>query len=142
MRISDWSSDVCSSDLLFGIVEVDRGQPGQREIALAVLGRADFPFHRVAGAQAELADLGGAYVDVVRTGQIIGLRAAQEAETVGQHLDRAGPHDLLAVFGHRLQRSEEHTSELQYLMPISYGGDCDKKKKIATTLTTLIFILK
>src|SRR3546814_18991750 len=106
MRISDWSSDVCSSDLLFGIVEVDRGQPGQREIALAVLGRADFPFHRVAGAQAELADLGGAYVDVVRTGQIIGLRAAQEAETVGQNLDRAGPHDPLAVFGHRPQDSE------------------------------------
>src|SRR3546814_18987773 len=107
MRISDWSSDVCSSDLLFGIVEVDRGQPGQREIALAVLGRADFPFHRVAGAQAELADLGGAYVDVVRTGQIIGLRAAQEAETVGQHLDR---------------RSEERRDGEEGVSTGRYGG--------------------
>src|SRR3546814_4357682 len=111
----------------------------------------------------------------------MGLRAAHEAETVGQHLDRAGPHDLLAVFGHRLQdrehqvllaqsgcalntlflghgdefgwrfpleivkmhvsihetgrspRSEEHTSELQSLMRISYDVFCLKKKKKTAT---------
>ncbi len=43
-----------------GIVEIDRGDAGQREIALAFLGAADFAFDRVAGAQAEAADDRGA----------------------------------------------------------------------------------
>src|SRR3546814_9012081 len=29
MRISDWSSDVCSSDLLVRALEVERGRPGE-----------------------------------------------------------------------------------------------------------------
>src|SRR3546814_10387031 len=33
-------------------------------------------------------------------------------------------------------RSEEHTSELQSLMRISYAGFCLKKKKIATRILT------
>src|SRR3546814_3687890 len=84
MRISDWSSDVCSSDLVgrverqllrrierrqiveidavtddFGIVEIDGNELGQGEIALPILGGADFALHRVAGAQAEFAHLVG-----------------------------------------------------------------------------------
>src|SRR3546814_16913714 len=80
MRISDWSSDVCSSDLLvrieqgkiveidavaddFGIVEIDRRKLGQREIALAVLRRANLALDGVAGAQAIFADLVGRDID-------------------------------------------------------------------------------
>src|SRR3546814_12684800 len=37
--------------------------------------------------------------------------------------------DLEAVVGHRHGRSEEHTSELQSLMRISYAVFCLKKKK-------------
>src|SRR3546814_3851931 len=39
-------------------------------------------------------------------------------------------------FGHKLMRSEEHTSELQSLMRISYAVFCLKKKKIQTYIHT------
>jgi hypothetical protein len=57
----------------FGVVEIDRDQPGEGEIAFAVLGAADLAFDRVAGAQAEAADQVRADVDVVGPGEIIGL---------------------------------------------------------------------
>ena len=66
----------------FGIVEIDLGDAGQSEIALAVLGPADLALDGVAGAQAEFADLVGRDVDVVGAGEIIGLGRAQEAEAV------------------------------------------------------------
>ena len=72
-----------------GIVEIDRTELGQREIALAFLGAADLAFDRVAGAQAEFADLVRRDIDVVGAGEIIGLGRAQEAEAVVQHFDRA-----------------------------------------------------
>src|SRR3546814_17980378 len=88
MRISDWSSDVCSSDLL------------------AVLRRANLALDGVAGAQAIFADLVGRDIDIVGTGKIIGLGAAQEAEAVGQHLDRPRSDDFLALFGEFLEDRE------------------------------------
>src|SRR3546814_2522475 len=45
--------------------------------------------------------------------------------------------DLEAVHGKGVQRSEEHTSELQSLMRISYAVFCLKKKKNETNNTTL-----
>ena len=48
----------------------------------------------VAGAQAETADLRGRDVDIVRAGQIVGFRRAQEAEAVRQHLDDAVADDV------------------------------------------------
>ena len=65
-----------------GIVEIDLGDADEREIALAVLGAADLALDRVAGPQAELADLVGRDIDVVGAGEIIGLGRAQEAEAV------------------------------------------------------------
>src|SRR5438128_1503642 len=77
-----------------------------RDIALAVLGAADLALDRVAGAQAVLPHLVGADIDVVRAGEVIGLRRAEEAEAVGQHLDRTLAHDLLAVLGLDLENGE------------------------------------
>ena len=50
---------------LLGRVEVDRLDLEQREVALAVLGRTDLAADRIAGAQAEAADLRRRHVDVV-----------------------------------------------------------------------------
>src|SRR3546814_8664775 len=50
--------------------------------------------------------------------------AADDTEPVGRQPVHAALPDLLAVF-----RSEEHTSELQSLMRISYAVFCLKKKK-------------
>src|SRR3546814_17888372 len=105
MRISDWSSDVCSFDLDFqldlgvriergqvvevdavagvlGRIEIDLADLEESEVALAVLGRADLPLHRVAAAQAEAAYLAGAQLDVVRSGGEFRFRKAKEPEPV------------------------------------------------------------
>ena len=74
---------------LLGVLEIDGVDLEQREIALAFLGAADVAVDGVAGAQAEAADLRGRDVDVVRAGQVVRFRRAQEAEAVGEHLDDA-----------------------------------------------------
>src|SRR3546814_10003253 len=99
MRISDWSSDVCSSDL-GDILQVDAA-----EARLEQFDRVDEGL-RVLGLDLE--------VDRVDVG-----------EALEQH--RLAFHHRLG--GERPQiRSEEHTSELQSLMRISYAVFCLKKK--------------
>src|SRR3546814_3353234 len=119
MRISDWSSDVCSSDL--GVVHED-GDRTERvpHHAQALLDRG--PIADVDGHPDRRAAVGG---DLGRRGV---SRVAVEVE------DR----DLGAVVGQALRdaeadarcapRSEEHTSELQSLMRISYAVFCLTKK--------------
>ena len=60
--------------------EVDVLDLQQGKVALAFLGRADLAGDRVAGAQVEAPDLRGRDVDVVRTGQVVVIRRAQESE--------------------------------------------------------------
>src|SRR3546814_10510411 len=50
----------------------------------------------------------------------------------GRIVGRAGHQDagMMRALGHQDDRSEEHTSELQSLMRISYAVFCLKKKKI------------
>ncbi len=91
-----------------GRLEVDRVDLEQREIPLAVLRRADLAFHGIAGAQPEAPHLGGRDVDVVRPRQVVGLGAAEEAETVGQDLQRAFAVDRLVVLGEVLEDREHH----------------------------------
>src|SRR3546814_9802598 len=103
MRISDWSSDVCSSDL--------ERLRGKREQALA----QDFLFLRVRH---------GVDVGDRRVGELLHLGLVALALVLA---------DLLLAFVrfqivHAVARSEEHTSELQSLMRISYAVFCLKKK--------------
>src|SRR3546814_8936736 len=107
MRISDWSSDVCSSDLSgplraarhrAPVLDHDRTAPGRHH-------PGHFPD---AGRRAD-----GRGVD----------RSPVRSHARG---DR-GPD------GVRSGRSEEHTSELQSLMRISYAVFCLKKKKMTST---------
>ena len=88
------------------IIEIDAGKPVDGKIALTILGSAHFAFHRIASAQAPFADLVGRDINIVRPGKIVRFRAAQEAETIGEHFDRAQPHDFLAVFGNFLEDGE------------------------------------
>src|SRR3546814_8358568 len=117
MRISDWSSDVCSSDL----GELDEGQPVRREIA------------------------GQGEAGLAQALQCAGLRRLAP-QKVRQHLTRlavrcAGGEegDQRLCLAQRQSRSEEHTSELQSLMRNSYAVFCLKKKrtnrKIVTSVT-------
>src|SRR3546814_7566078 len=106
MRISDWSSDVCSSDLLTkGGIEAGAfrhwllPESWRLRIGIGVKGR---------------------------------LRKAIAArpETGAAHLVRISfARYPVWKAGHAARRSEEHTSELQSLMRISYAVFCLKKKK-------------
>src|SRR3546814_10039238 len=107
MRISDWSSDVCSSDLKLRILAELRGlDPKDRitPIKAALQMEAAVDGAQVAGQDAP--------PDQVR-GRLYGALLVEHPDS------DAG------------KRSEEHTSELQSLMRISYAVFCLKKKKNA-----------
>src|SRR3546814_8500986 len=107
MRISDWSSDVCSSDLV-------QFKPGTAHMPV----RGD-QTHR---AIAALFDPMGRF-DGVGTG--VDCLVSQSDAAIEQFFRR--------VIGYGQFRSEEHTSELQSLMRISYAVFCLKKKNKSTT---------
>src|SRR3546814_8701909 len=112
MRISDWSSDVCSSDLEPKGAEIKR-RLGQAEIVLGRIAK-----HVRTAAQG--------FLDHVQRIAEAGIVRRQKAQV--QKLEQAGV-DVVAAEGGRQARSEEHTSELQSLMRISYAVFCLKKKK-------------
>src|SRR3546814_5112371 len=113
MRISDWSSDVCSSDLRRHAQAVGAG-------------------HR--------RGIGRLHDDEAHAGPWV-LRRHQQVDVtedaaarlvqyqVAQPAVAGDPARLLPQGG----KSEEHTSELQSLMRISYAVFCLKKKNITKT---------
>src|SRR3546814_1559429 len=125
MRISDWSSDVCSSDLpmpadmngngdIFGgwvlsqmdiaggVVAARRAQGRVVTVAVDAM-----TFHQ----PIKVGDIVSIYGSVIRVGR--SSMAVQLETIVARRLDPT--------------RSEEHTSELQSLMRISYAVFCLKK---------------
>jgi hypothetical protein len=98
---------------LLRLVEIDLVDLEQREVALAVLGRADLAFDRVAGPKAEAPHLARAHIDVVRAGQVVGFGRAQEAEPVGQDFEHAIAVDGGVVLGQLLQDREHHVLAAQ-----------------------------
>src|SRR3546814_3354356 len=104
MRISDWSSDVCSSDLHM----IDFYRPWQ------AIREEKFDGLIVTGAPIEQLP----FEEVVYWDELRGIFDWSQTHV----------HGLFALcWG--AQRSEEHTSELQSLMRISYAVFCLKKKK-------------
>src|SRR3546814_7227701 len=116
MRISDWSSDVCSSDLGWGF-ETDPAKAA-----------AD-AFKQELGKRG-ITVTGGAQRTVAPPSTEV-APADEEAESAEEAPDGLTPGtELAAVHSAPVwQRSEEHTSELQSLMRISYAVFCLKKKK-------------
>src|SRR3546814_7992187 len=119
MRISDWSSDVCSSDLPVRIaLRPDREHDilGVKDIALRGLDRK---VALLARHFDDIGAIGDAHLVVrgilVPIAEDIFARALGKA-AVGAEVEPLG------------RRSEEHTSELQSLMRSSYAVFCSKKK--------------
>src|SRR3546814_1420312 len=110
MRISDWSSDVCSSDLARRHAEI--GERGRVErLLLRLHDVRQFQIARLVEAQIGRDDRRQIDFD----GFEAGVDFARHRRLVAVDLDLRG-------------RSEEHTSELQSLMRISYAVFCLKKK--------------
>src|SRR3546814_5200842 len=146
MRISDWSSDVCSSDLHLEQVDLvvavhvlqDRGQALQAHAGVhagrgkrqqAAVGLAvELHEHQVPDFDETVAVLVG------RTRWAAGDMRAVVVEDLGARAAGTGVGHLPEVVRsvRRALRSEEHTSELQSLMRISYAVFCLKKKKSTT----------
>src|SRR3546814_6854147 len=127
MRISDWSSDVCSSDLsksgrlLWGRIFF---QPCGRRAEIA---RGILPWLGMAAMRHDFPALNPDGMIAVRYYE----PPSDLIEMVGSiYLFTANmPHVSDHVRADFAQRSEEHTSELQSLMRISYAVFCLKKKK-------------
>src|SRR3546814_6832061 len=126
MRISDWSSDVCSSDL----VEPATGgnlSRRRRGHAVAQIVRG---FEIAARRRIKLGDVGRALgAGELRAKADVGDRRILDAAAPAEH--GADPVDIIIGDARRridAERSEEHTSELQSLMRISYAVFCLKKK--------------
>src|SRR3546814_1587329 len=111
MRISYWSSDVCSSDLA----------PCRSFVGLCSQSLVATPAAEMAGLRK--------------------IWTARTAAPVFPHAGRCDPETLivksnpprrrsLGIWKSAMSRSEEHTSELQSLMRISYAVFCLKKKNI------------
>src|SRR3546814_2010870 len=116
MRISDWSSDVCSSDLA---------------TALAAIGAA---YSLCTADQAQAAS----FIDralALDPNNAWGWMRAGWLKTLNGEMknalacfERALALSPFDPFTFNIYRSEEHTSELQSLMRISYAVLCLKKK--------------
>src|SRR3546814_2952907 len=112
MRISDWSSDVCSSDL----------QPHR-------LHRSSVPHRRPERPVLQHVPARGV-VEYAVAAAVLDVDLQRTAVDIDQHLQHHRALQAGAQGGARVwRRSEEHTSELQSLMRISYAVFCLKKKK-------------
>src|SRR3546814_3656416 len=106
MRISDWSSDVCSSDL-----PTATSQWSCRAKRMAVR-----PEHSASKVSA---------LGIIR---LIDVAVTRRRRKRAISVPHPGGRSRRTA-GRRSPRSEEHTSELQSLMRISYAVFCLKKKK-------------
>src|SRR3546814_10456691 len=131
MLISDWSSDVCSSDLLLAfldlvpvlplilvqLLEVFRELKDGRNGVVVVVVPAGAG-HGIAGTAEEIvAALVGMGLPISRRLALAALRLVVGGG-VARHQRRGAA--VLAAAPVAAARSEEHTSELQSLMRISY----------------------
>src|SRR3546814_9389501 len=133
MRISDWSSDVCSSDLdQLALAAADGHERVERlETSLHRLVHR-FPWDDARRLHFHALALGvfDRALAVDRVAEAVDDTA--EKALADRHVDvGARALDGVAFLDGRVgaERSEEHTSELQSLMRISYAVFCWKKKK-------------
>src|SRR3546814_3650103 len=118
MRISDWSSDVCSSDL-----RGPAGGPADRGTALCrCTGAARGACLREGGAMAVPGSRGDAE-GIAQCWRRL-LDGSISTTVVPALVAGAHWHQGVATSCHHCIRSEEHTSELQSLMRISYAVFC------------------
>src|SRR3546814_5056872 len=126
MRISDWSSDVYSSDL--GTLELRdgaehvKGEHATRRCRVDALGQRHQPdllALQILGRGDQLLERAGEAVELPNNQRVAC------AQHVFQNARQFGP---VIARARRLFRSEEHTFELQALMRISYAVVCLQKK--------------
>src|SRR3546814_8018860 len=126
MRISDWSSDVCSSDLQFVRNDGLFTGPALNQITLPAHDyAASVAFYKQLGLKQIVDSPGNGYARFEAANGVtlsIHLSPSRLREGLGEGLSDAASEETGPP-----PRSEEHTSELQSLMRISYAVFCLKK---------------
>src|SRR3546814_7080499 len=122
MRISDWSSDVCSSDLSGEKVYLTL-KPAPIDTGI-VFCRADLD----------------PVVQIPARAENVGETTMSTTLVNGDTKVDTVEHLLSAMAGLGIDRSEEHTSELQSLMRNSYAVFCLKKKKHTSELKSIMCV--
>src|SRR3546814_5479994 len=127
MRISDWSSDVCSSDLS---LQFDRSNQYNSSWSVESILSSDLdgPFNFLVGgiyADYHLTE-NSYYVNAFPIDYLAGVLGAFSSANNPPAAGGPLPQSFLAT---PFFRSEEHTSELQSLKRISYAVFCSKQKK-------------
>src|SRR3546814_9972857 len=125
MRISDWSSDVCSSDLVSTALLNEAQVREGFEIAIKHSRRVVVERH-LSGHDHRMLVVGGKVVAVAQRvpAQVIGdgyHNVADLIDIVNQDERRGEGHEKVLTRIRIDERSEEHTSELQSIMRISYA---------------------
>src|SRR3546814_7252865 len=121
MRISDWSSDVCSSDLGYRpVMDADGPAP---KVLLADKGYdADF-------IRQDMEKRGGVAMIPTKRNRLVQLPVDADIYALRNMVERCfNKLKNARRLATRYDRSEEHTSELQSLMRHSYAVFCLKKK--------------
>src|SRR3546814_2845207 len=119
MRISDWSSDVCSSDLHWQCAR--QHHEGRR--AKERHRHRNEPKGCQTHCQRQYGDWQHTLADAPEPERALRQwKTSQLTQMLGQKFQHALKHD-------HVSRSEEHTSELQSLMRHSYAVFCLKKNK-------------
>src|SRR3546814_7658019 len=139
MRISDWSSDVCSSDLKnivgvvlacnnFDVVDLGVMVPAQKILDTAIAENADII--GVSGLiTPSLEEMGNVAREMQRRDFTIPLLIGGATTSRAHTALKIDPHyKSPPVWVKDASRSEEHTSELQSLMRSSYAVFCLTKK--------------
>src|SRR3546814_6517384 len=122
MRISDWSSDVCSSDLKDDTLADSLLRAGRESNDTAWRLPLDDAYQEQLRSNfADIANIGGPPAGAVTAACFLSRFTGSYPWA---HLDIAG-----TAWRSGKDRSEEHTSELQSLMRNSYAVFCLKKKK-------------
>src|SRR3546814_9478582 len=127
MRISDWSSDVCSSDLkkqdYFSSALTNDWNAHKRFLKVAIDDDGDLSEYF------DVSAVGG--MTQKHFGDLVDWFAVMDADLakfLDEHGGKPSPKTAAISTNAEGDRSEEHTSELQSLMRISYDVFCLKKK--------------
>src|SRR3546814_2438159 len=131
MRISDWSSDVCSSDLMTNTSSEQAYATVRQAIEWLSAHYQDQPSLAVAAAEVGLSE--SHFQRVFTDWAGISPKKFVQYLTLAHAKERLAASVSVLDAAYDAGRSEEHTSELQSLMRISYAVFCLKKKKINNT---------
>jgi len=89
------------------LFEIDFVDLEESEVALALFRTTDMTLDGIAGTQSKPTDLGGRYIDVVRSGQVIRIGRTKKAKAVQKNFNDACA-DNLDILGRQLFQSRKH----------------------------------